>query len=155
MKAVIQRVSNASVSVRGEIRGAIGEGMVVLLGVSRDDVEAQALQLADKIRLLRIFEDDNGKLNNSLEDIGGEALVISQFTLYADTTRGRRPSFTDAAPFEEARQLYECFVDRLRRTGIHTETGEFGEHMMVTINNEGPVTIILDADHATEGKAGV
>lgn len=150
MKAVIQRVSAASVSINGEIKGSIGQGLVVLLGVARKDTEQEAVFLAEKIRLLRIFEDEKGKLNNSLEDINGEALVISQFTLYADTRKGRRPSFTEAAPYEEAMELYERFVKELRQSGIRTETGAFGQRMLVSIDNEGPVTIVLDTDRQRE-----
>ena len=146
MKAILQRVSTASVSINGEIKGSIGQGLVVLLGVAREDTKEQASLLAEKVRVLRIFEDDTGKLNNSLEDIQGEALVISQFTLYADTRKGRRPSFTNAAPYDEALNLYECFVNELKQAGIRTETGEFGERMLVTIHNEGPVTIVLETE---------
>jgi D-tyrosyl-tRNA(Tyr) deacylase len=150
MKAVIQRVRNASVSINDTVKGSIGRGLVVLVGIAKDDTGEQALLLADKVRLLRIFEDENGKLNHSLEDIGGEALVISQFTLYADTGKGRRPSFTDAAPFNDAMELYQHFVQRLKQSGIRVETGEFGERMLVAINNEGPVTIILETEREKE-----
>jgi D-tyrosyl-tRNA(Tyr) deacylase len=146
MKAVIQRVSKASVSINGEEKGAIGRGVVVLLGIAKPDTEKQSSLLAQKVRQLRIFEDDDGKLNTSLEEINGEALVISQFTLCADSTKGRRPSFSNAAPYKEALRLYECFVNELMQAGIRTETGEFGERMLVSIHNEGPVTIILDTE---------
>jgi D-tyrosyl-tRNA(Tyr) deacylase len=146
MKAVIQRVRKASVSINGEQKGAIGRGVVVLLGIAKSDTEKQSSLLAQKVRQLRIFEDDDGKLNTSLEEINGEALVISQFTLCADSTKGRRPSFSNAAPYKEALRLYECFVNELMQAGIRTETGEFGERMLVSIHNEGPVTIILDTE---------
>lgn len=150
MKAVIQRVSKGSVSINGTEKGTIGQGFVILLGVAKTDTERQATHLAEKVRLLRVFEDAQGKLNYALEDVGGEALVISQFTLYGDTKKGRRPSFSDAAPYDKALHLYEFFVNELRRAGIRTQTGEFGAKMVVTIHNEGPVTILMD----TEGKKG-
>jgi D-tyrosyl-tRNA(Tyr) deacylase len=152
MKAVVQRVSTASVSVEGAMKGTIDRGLVVLLGIAKGDAERDAALLAEKVRKLRIFEDDTGKLNHSLEDIGGAALVISQFTLYADTSKGRRPSFTNAAPYDKARSLYEFFVEELKRAGIRTEAGVFGQRMLVTIHNEGPVTIILSTEQKEEGK---
>ncbi len=152
MKAVIQRVKKGAVSVNGIEKGTIGQGCVVLLGIAKTDTEKHASSLAEKVRLLRIFEDMNGKLNNALEDIGGQALVISQFTLCADTKKGRRPSFSGAASYDKALRLYEYFVNELRQAGIHTETGAFGEKMLVTIHNEGPVTIILDTQANQEGE---
>jgi D-tyrosyl-tRNA(Tyr) deacylase len=148
MRAVVQRVSRAQVSVKGEIAGQIGPGLLVLLGVGRDDTEADASYLAQKIAGLRIFEDDGGKMNRSLLEIGGSVLAVSQFTLYADVRRGNRPSFDAAAPAEKARQLYEFFVDQIRAAGIVCETGRFQEMMKVELTNEGPVTILLDSEKA-------
>ena len=144
MRAVVQRVSEASVTVDGEITGAIGMGVVVLLGVTHGDTEAQAEWLARKIAGLRIFEDTGGKLNAGLIDAEGAALVVSQFTLYADARKGRRPSFTNAAPPEVAEPLVEHFVETLRGHGLQVETGVFGAHMLVEIHNDGPVTILLE-----------
>ena len=148
MRAVVQRVSRAQVSVKGEITGQIGLGLLVLLGVGCDDTEADASYLAQKIAGLRIFEDDGGKMNRSLLEIGGAVLAVSQFTLYADVRRGNRPSFDAAAPAEKARQLYEYFVDQIRAAGIVCETGRFQEMMKVELINEGPVTILLDSGKA-------
>lgn len=144
MKAVVQRVSRGSVFVEGEEVGTIGRGVVVLLGVGFGDDLSQARFLADKIANLRIFEDREGKMNLSLLDIRGEALVVSQFTLYGDCRKGRRPSFTEAAPPEEAEQLYLKFCDLLRETGVKVETGRFQAMMKVEIINEGPVTLLLE-----------
>ena len=144
MRAVVQRVTHASVTVEGEVTGAIGKGVVVLLGVTHGDTEAQAEWLARKIAGLRIFEDRAGKLNAGLLDVEGAALVVSQFTLYADARKGRRPSFTDAAPPEVAEPLVEHFVYTLRGHGVRVETGIFGAHMLVEIHNDGPVTILLE-----------
>ena len=144
MRAVVQRVSRAAVSVAGEVVGAIGRGVVVLVGVTHGDTAAQAEWLARKIAGLRIFEDDAGKINAGLLNVGGAALVISQFTLYADARKGRRPSFTGAAPPEVAEPLVERFVQVLRNHGVPVETGVFGAHMLVEIRNDGPVTILLD-----------
>ena len=144
MKAVVQRVSRGSVFVEGEEVGAIGRGVVVLLGVGVGDGLSQARFLADKIANLRIFEDREGKMNLSLLDIRGEALVVSQFTLYGDCRKGRRPGFTEAAPPEEAQQLYLKFCDLLRETGVKVETGRFQAMMKVEIINEGPVTLLLE-----------
>jgi len=144
MRAVVQRVSRASVSVDGEIIGATGRGVVVLVGVTHGDEEEQAEWLARKIAGLRIFEDRAGKINASLLDVEGAALVISQFTLYADTHKGRRPGFTDAAPPEVAEPLVEHFAQALRAHGVPVETGAFGAHMRVEIHNDGPVTILLE-----------
>jgi len=144
MRAVVQRVSRGSVSVGGEIVGAIGQGVVVLVGVTHGDTEEQAEWLARKIAGLRIFEDDAGKLNAGLLDVDGAALVISQFTLYADARKGRRPSFTDAARPEVAEPLVEHFAQALRDHGVPVETGVFGAYMLVEIYNDGPVTILLE-----------
>lgn len=145
MRAVVQRVSRASVTVEGEIVGAIGKGFVVLLGVTHDDSEADAAYLAEKILGLRIFEDDAGKMNLALGDVQGECLVVSQFTLYGDCRKGRRPSFVAAAGPEQAERLYESFVGCLREKGIGVATGRFRAHMDVELVNDGPVTLLLDS----------
>lgn len=144
MRAVLQRVRNGRVSVAGRVIAEIGPGVVILLGVGPQDGEEQAQYLAEKIATLRIFEDEQGKINRSLLEVGGAAIVVSQFTLYADTRKGRRPSFTDAAPPEIARPLVERFADLLRSQGVPTQTGEFGAHMLVEIANDGPVTIWME-----------
>jgi len=144
MRAVVQRVSQASVSVEGEVVGAIGRGVVVLVGVTHGDTGAQAEWLARKVAGLRIFEDSAGKMNAGLLDVDGAALAISQFTLYADARKGRRPSFTNAAPPEVAEPLVAHFAQALRDHGVPVETGVFGAHMMVEIHNDGPVTILLE-----------
>ena len=146
MKALIQRVSRADVSVDGESAGRIGNGLLVLLGVGHEDTEKQADLLVQKVVNLRIFEDENAKMNRSLADIQGELLVVSQFTLMADTKKGRRPSFVNAAPPEQADRLYMSFVEKAREKGIETETGSFGAMMEVCLVNHGPVTIILDTE---------
>jgi len=145
MRAVVQRVSRAQVAVEEEITGQIGPGLLVLLGVGRDDTEADATYLAEKICGLRIFEDAQGKMNLSLQEVSGSVLAVSQFTLYGDVRRGKRPSFDAAAPPEKARQLYEFFVDQLRAAGLRCETGRFQQMMQVELVNEGPVTILLDS----------
>jgi D-aminoacyl-tRNA deacylase len=145
MRAVVQRVSHAQVAVNQKIVGKTGHGLLILLGVAQGDSEADAEYLADKIVGLRIFDDENGKMNLDAASIGGEILVVSQFTLYGDVRRGKRPSFDAAAPPDRARQLYEYFVDRLRATGVPCETGRFQEVMQVELVNEGPVTILLDS----------
>jgi D-tyrosyl-tRNA(Tyr) deacylase len=144
MRAVVQRVSRGSVSVEGQVVGAIERGVVVLVGVTHDDTEERAEWLARKIAGLRIFEDRAGKMNAGLLDVDGAALVISQFTLYADTRKGRRPGFTDAAPPEVAEPLVEYFAQVLRNHGVPVETGVFGADMLVEIHNDGPVTILLE-----------
>lgn len=144
MRAVLQRVRRGKVTVEAHSIGEIGPGLVILLGVGPQDSQEIARALVEKIVFLRIFEDEQGKMNLALRDIGGAALVVSQFTLYADTRRGRRPSFTDAAPPEVARPLVEFFVALLREQGIPTQTGEFGAQMVVEIENDGPVTILLE-----------
>jgi D-aminoacyl-tRNA deacylase len=146
MRAVIQRVSRAKVTVAGEITGDIGQGLLVLLGVGRTDTEAGADYLADKIVGLRIFEDDAGKMNRSVAEVGGAVLAVSQFTLYGDVRKGKRPSFDDAARPEMARTLYERFVSRVRASGLRCETGRFQEMMEVELVNDGPVTILLDSE---------
>ncbi|WP_448539354.1 D-aminoacyl-tRNA deacylase [Roseiflexus sp.] len=145
MRAVVQRVSQASVTVGDEVVGAIGQGLLILLGIGVGDSEAEARLLAEKTANLRIFADEEGRFNRSLLDIGGEALVVSQFTLYADTRRGRRPSFSDAAPPEIAAPLVDIFADELRRLGVAVSTGRFGAMMQVALVNDGPVTILLDS----------
>jgi D-tyrosyl-tRNA(Tyr) deacylase len=144
MRLVLQRVSQAAVLVDGQIVGRIGRGFVILLGAAQDDGEEQARWLARKVAGLRLFEDADGKLNISLQEVGGAALVISQFTLYGDASKGRRPSFTDAARPEIAEPLVALFADTLRGEGIPVETGVFGARMSVEIHNDGPVTLILE-----------
>jgi D-tyrosyl-tRNA(Tyr) deacylase len=146
MRAVVQRVTRGRVSVAGRQVAEIGLGLVILLGVGPADGEAQAQYLAEKIANLRIFEDEQGKINRSLLEVGGAAVVVSQFTLYADTRKGRRPSFTEAALPEAARPLVERFADLLRGQGVPTQTGEFGAHMLVEIDNDGPVTIWMERE---------
>jgi D-tyrosyl-tRNA(Tyr) deacylase len=145
MRAVVQRVSRASVKVEGELIGEIGKGLLVLLGVAQDDSEADADYLAEKIAGLRIFEDDAGKMNLSVAEIGGSVLAVSQFTLFGDVRRGKRPSFDAAARPEQAKSLYEHFVERIRGGGLRCETGRFQEMMEVELVNSGPVTILLDS----------
>jgi D-tyrosyl-tRNA(Tyr) deacylase len=145
MKVVLQRVCSGRVSVEGTPIAQIGCGLVLLVGIAPSDTEAQARLLAEKIANLRIFEDEAGKMNLSVLDVKGSALVVSQFTLYADTRKGRRPSFTDAALPELARPLVERFAALLENLGVPVQTGEFGAHMLVEINNDGPVTILLEA----------
>ena len=144
MKTVIQRVSHADVTIDGATAGKIGRGLLILLGVGPEDSEETADYIAGKIINRRIFEDENGKMNYSVRDIGGEILVISQFTLYADCRKGNRPSFTGAAAPKPAEVLYRYFIEKLKESGIHTESGEFGADMKVTLLNDGPVTILLD-----------
>ena len=145
MRLVLQRVKSGRVSITGHTIAEIGTGFVILLGIGPGDSEAQVRILSEKIVNLRIFEDEQGKMNRSLLDVGGQALVVSQFTLYADTRKGRRPSFTDAALPDDARPLVERFAEMLRELGVPTQTGEFGAHMLVEIANDGPVTIWLEA----------
>ncbi len=144
MRAVVQRVTEAAVRVDGEVTGSIGNGLTVLLGVGEGDTEEDMKYIADKIIKLRIFSDENGKMNLSLEDIGGSMLVISQFTLYGDCSHGRRPFFGGAMEPEGANAMYEKFTSYVREQGIHTETGVFGADMKVSLTNDGPVTIILE-----------
>ncbi len=145
MRAVIQRVARASVKVDGKIAGEIGVGLAVLLGVGKDDADEDAKYIADKIAGLRIFEDDRGKMNLSVLDVGGSVLVVSQFTLFADCRKGRRPSFMGAADPEEAKRLYERVIELLDRTGAPTAEGVFKATMDVELVNNGPVTILLDS----------
>lgn len=144
MRAVVQRVTEASVTVDGSVIGEIGHGLLVLLGVSTDDAEDDAAQIAKKIAQLRIFNDDEGKFNLSLEDVGGSVLLVSQFTLLGDARKGNRPSFIHAARPEQATPLYEAVAQHLRDRGVNVQTGEFGAHMDVRLINDGPVTILLD-----------
>src|SRR5215211_1170831 len=144
MRALLQRVSKASVSVDGQTISSIGKGLLILLGIGHGDGEEQAKFLAEKVANLRIFEDDQGKTNLSILDVQGETIVVSQFTLYADTRKGRRPSFIDAALPEVAEPLVDRFVELLREQGVPTQTGKFGAHMDVEIHNDGPMTIWLE-----------
>jgi len=153
MKALVQRVTRASVTVGGKEVGRIGEGLVVLLGVGKDDSEEDARYLADKVVNLRIFSDAAGRFSLSALEKRGGVLVVSQFTLLADTRKGRRPSFTEAAPPDKARELYESFVTEVRSSGLRVETGIFQEYMVVDICNDGPVTLLLESKKQTE--AGV
>jgi D-tyrosyl-tRNA(Tyr) deacylase len=145
VKALLQRVSEASVSVGGEVVGRIGRGLVVLVGIASGDTEKDVEYLVPKIVNLRIFPDDEGRFNLSAVDINGELLVVSQFTLLADTRKGRRPSFVEAAPPAKAEELFERFVEQARATGLKVETGRFQQYMRVEIHNDGPVTILLDS----------
>jgi D-tyrosyl-tRNA(Tyr) deacylase len=146
VRAIIQRVTRASVTVEGRVAGEIGAGLLVLLGVSRTDNPESAAYLAEKIANLRIFSDEAGKMNLSLLDVGGSALLVSQFTLYGDTRGGRRPSYVQAAPPEQASRLYEEFVRTIRALGVPVQTGVFQAHMQVELVNDGPVTILLDSE---------
>lgn len=154
MVAVVQRVARASVASGGATLGEIGRGLAILVGVADGDGHDEAAWLADKCADLRMFQDDEGRMNLSLVDVGGGALVVSQFTLLADCRKGRRPSFTRAAPPDVGRSLYELFADSLRGRGVRVETGEFGADMLVSIENEGPVTIILDSDDRSRPRRG-
>lgn len=145
MRAVVQRVTNADVKIDGRVNGKIDNGLLVLLGVGNGDTEEDMKYIADKIIKLRIFSDENDKMNLSLEDVGGSMLVISQFTLYGDCSHGRRPYFGNAMEPVSANEMYEKFVAYIKEQGIHTETGEFGADMKVSLTNDGPVTIILDS----------
>lgn len=145
MRAVVQRVTNADVKIDGRVNGKIDDGLLVLLGVGNGDTEEDMKYIADKIIKLRIFSDENEKMNLSLEDVGGSMLVISQFTLYGDCSHGRRPYFGNAMEPVSANEMYEKFVAYIREQGIHTETGEFGADMKVSLTNDGPVTIILES----------
>jgi D-tyrosyl-tRNA(Tyr) deacylase len=144
MRAVVQRVASARVVVAGEVVGEIGAGLCVLLGVARSDGEAEAERLAGRVARLRIFENEEGRFDRSLVDVGGAALVVSQFTLIADTAKGNRPSFTEAAPPAQAEPLYERFCAALRELGVEVATGRFGARMAVELANDGPVTIVLE-----------
>lgn len=148
MRAMVQRVTRARVSVGKDLAGEIGRGLLVLLGVGHEDREADADYLADKIVGLRIFEDENAKMNQAVGEVEGSVLVVSQFTLYGDVRRGKRPSFDASAPPEKARTLYEYFVERIRAAGLRCETGKFQQRMQVELVNDGPVTILLDSSKA-------
>lgn len=150
MRVLLQRVSKASVTVGGEVVGQIGQGLAILVGVGHGDSEEQARWLATKIAGLRVFEDDEGKFNRSILDVGGSALVVSQFTLYADARKGRRPAFVDAAPPDIAGPLVRRFAEFLQAEGVSVEMGAFGAHMLVEIHNDGPVTIWLERDSEKE-----
>ena len=152
MRILIQRVTNSSVSVDGETVGSIGKGLTVLVGVMSGDTDEDVKYLAEKTVNLRIFEDDDGKFNLSLLDVGGELLVISQFTLAADTRKGRRPSFVEAAPPEAAEPLIEKYIAKCRNYGVKVSTGRFRAHMLVDISNDGPVTIMLDSKEKISGQ---
>lgn len=159
MRAVVQRVSRASVTVGEQVVGEIGPGLLVLIGVSRKDTRADADFLAEKIAGLRIFEDGDGKMNRNVIEVGGAVLAVSQFTLYGDVRRGKRPSFDEAARPENARELYESFVAQIRQRNLRCEVGQFQAMMSVSLVNEGPVTILLDSEkpvpRAAAGHAGV
>lgn len=146
MRAVLTRVKHASVSIDGKETARIGEGFLILLGITHEDTEAQAVKLADKLTGLRIFEDENGKMNRGLDEVKGELLIVSQFTLYGNCKKGRRPEFLAAARPEVAIPLYEKFVELCRAKGFHTETGEFGAYMQVDSLNDGPLTLVVDTD---------
>ena len=146
MRAVVQRVSSSKVTVDGELTGKIDKGLLVLLGVTHEDTSKDVDYIIDKVLNLRIFEDENEKMNLSLKDVEGELLVVSQFTLYGDCRKGRRPSFSSAARPEVATKLYEEFIEKTRKEGIVTQTGQFGAHMMVDLTNDGPVTILLESN---------
>ena len=146
MRAVLTRVKHASVTIDGKVHGQIGEGFLILLGITHEDTEAQAVKLADKLTGLRIFEDENGKMNRGLDEVKGELLVVSQFTLYGHCKKGRRPEFLAAARPDVAIPLYEKFVELCRAKGFHTETGEFGAYMQVDSLNDGPLTLVVDTD---------
>ena len=146
MRAVLTREKHASVTIDGKVHGQIGEGFLILLGITHDDTEAQAVKLADKLTGLRIFEDENGKMNRGLDEVKGELLIVSQFTLYGNCKKGRRPEFLAAARPEVAIPLYEKFVELCRAKGFHTETGEFGAYMQVESLNDGPLTLVVDTD---------
>lgn len=154
MRALVQRVSQASVTIEGQQVASIVQGLVVLLGAGRGDTEADVSYLADKVANLRIFSDAADKFNLSALDTGGEVLVVSQFTLYGDTRKGRRPSFTDAAPPEEAEPLIDKFVELLRASGLKVETGRFRQNMLVEIHNSGPVTIFIDSAERLKPRRG-
>ncbi len=145
MKTVLQRVQKASVSIEGEVKAEIEKGFLVLIGIGQEDKESQAREMAGQISQLRIMEDEEGKMNLSLLDTGGEVLVVSQFTLYADTSRGRRPSFGRAADPAQAEKIYDKFIQELESTGVKVKTGRFGAYMEVSLVNDGPVTLILES----------
>jgi len=145
MRAVVQRVAHASVTIEGRIAGEIGRGLLILLGVTHDDTPERAVWLAEKIAGLRVFNDDDGKMNRDVTEAGGGALIVSQFTLYGDCRKGRRPSFIDAAPPPVAIPLYEAFINAVKAQGVPVATGQFGADMQVELVNDGPVTLIIDS----------
>lgn len=151
MRVLLQRVRKGNVTVGEEVVGQISPGFVALVGVTHTDTEAQAIWLANKVAGLRVFEDEDGKMNLSLADIGGSLLVVSQFTLYGDARKGRRPSFINAAPPETAEPLVDFFAEQLRRLGFEVETGVFGANMLVEIHNDGPVTMMLERENEGQG----
>lgn len=146
MRTVVQRVSKAQVSIEGDVKGVIGKGLVILLGIRREDTTKELQWLVDKVVHLRIFEDESGKMNKSLTDIGGEMLIISQFTLYGDCRKGRRPGFSTAAPPAIAEPLYQQFIKEVKAKGITVATGTFQAEMQVELINDGPVTLLLDSE---------
>ena len=152
MRAVLTKVKHASVTIDGELKGKIGRGFLILLGVAPDDTEEKCRKMADKLCSLRIFDDENDKINLSLDDVGGELLIVSQFTLYGNCRKGRRPEFLSAARPEIAIPMYEKFVEICREKGYHVETGEFGADMAVSLVNDGPVTLILDTEEMRTGR---
>ncbi|WP_394273199.1 D-aminoacyl-tRNA deacylase [Butyricicoccus sp.] len=152
MRAVLQRVSRAKVTIDGAVSGEIGKGFLILLGVAPEDTAEEALYLARKCVGLRVFTDENDKMNLSLADVGGKILAVSQFTLYADCRKGKRPNFIGAAKGEQAQELYDYFVSCCRGLGIETQTGEFGADMQVELLNDGPVTILMDTDELMRKK---
>ena len=154
MRALVQRVSHASVAIGGEVVGSIGSGLVVLLGIARPDTEEDAHYIVGKTVNLRIFADQEGRFNRSALEIGAELLIVSQFTLYGDTRKGRRPSFTEAAPPEQAEPLFNQTVELFRESGLAVQTGRFQAHMGVSIQNDGPVTIMLDSADTERARRG-
>lgn len=144
MRAVVQRVTSGSVTVDGEVVGRCGKGLLLLVAAHKDDTEREVVKLAEKIGTLRIFNDAEGKMNHSIVDVGGSVLAISNFTVYGDAGKQRRPSFMDAAGFDRGKELFDSFVERLKSLGLPTQTGVFGAHMDVDIQNDGPVTLIVD-----------
>ncbi len=154
MRALIQRVSSAQVLVRGQVVGSIAQGLLLFLGVGKGDGEKEAREMAEKVAYLRVFENEMGRFDRSLLDVKGELLVVSQFTLYGDCTKGRRPSFTDAAPPEEALRLYDIFIRYVGARGIRVSSGSFGERMQVSLVNDGPVTLVLDLSSGRRDHSG-
>ena len=151
MRVVLQRVTRASVEVEGKVIGKINEGLLVFLGIHNDDNMKELEWMVNKVIGLRIFEDEDGKMNKSLQDVGGELLVVSQFTLYGECEKGRRPSFTSAARPDKAIPMYEAYIERSRQCGIHVEVGEFGADMKIDLLNDGPVTLIIDSPERLRG----
>ena len=154
MRALIQRVSQAAVTIDGGVSGSIGPGLAVLLGIATDDTEDEARYIVGKVANLRVFSDDEGKFQSSAMDVRADLLVVSQFTLYGDTRKGRRPSFTQAAPPEQAEALFDRALQLFRETGLRVETGRFQAHMVVSVHNDGPVTMMLDSDDRNRPRRG-